>query len=42
MFDKTMLENYELQVKEGNIPSDLLDKLLKPMVGDARHSEGNR
>ena len=29
MFDKTMLENYELEVKEGNIPSDLLDKLLK-------------
>lgn len=28
MFDKTMLENYELEVKEGNIPSDLLDKLL--------------
>ena len=28
MFDKTMLENYELEVKDGNIPSDLLDKLL--------------
>lgn len=28
MFDKSMLENYKIEVEQGNIPRDLLDKLL--------------